>query len=89
MVGQNFGREDYLELCHKHNLDPATLKQILYWKSKGFDTMTIARRTGVEHVRVQSYLRKLRELNKHDAKHLLFGAAAIVGGAVILNELLY
>lgn len=79
--------QKYLELCKKYSLNPSVLKDIVFYRSKGYNNSDIANMIGVHRVTVQNYVEKLREMEQEDFGKALLGVLTIIGGAYVLSKL--
>ena len=79
MVNEECLNHKYVELCRRYSLNPSMLKDIIYYRSLGYNNQIIAEKLGTTRQTVHNYTNKLQLMERNEVATIIL--AAIVGVA--------
>lgn len=77
-----------VELSRKYGLQPLYLNQIVLLRNQGFNNTEIAEKTGISRVTVNTYVEKIREMEKEDLLKIIGLVILAAAGIALINDLL-
>lgn len=83
-VDEEFANARFIEIARRYDLNPDTLRTVMYARSKGMNNGEIAEIANVSRNTVNKYVHALNEMDDEDLKTLLFIIAIIGAGAFLL-----
>lgn len=77
-----------VDLARKYSLHPLYLQQILVLRNQGLNNTEIAQKTGISRVTVNSYIEKVRTMEKEDLLRIIGLVLLMAAGAALLADLM-
>ena len=80
--------EEYVELCRRYSLNSSMLKEIIYYRSLGYNNQVIAEKLGTTRQTVHNYTNKIRLMERDEFAVIVLAALVGFAGLALIIKIL-
>ncbi len=88
MVNEEYLNQKYVELCRRYSLNPSMLRDIVYYRSLGYNNEVIAKKLGTTRQTVHNYTNKIQLMERNEVATIILATIVGIAGLSLIISLL-